>query len=728
MWSSVGLAASGRGLRVPPRGPSGTCRAALAWTPPAGRLSRPAGTLSRARTLTSCPDPASPEPRRSSSPTSRGARGSGSDRRDAMAVALEAHDGCSGRQSRRPAGPSSRRPATGCSRPSTDAEAARDGRHRGPARARRARLAATRAACACGWRSTPGAPRSGTATSSGPRSTGSPACSRSGTAARCSSRARRPRLVADDLPPGASSIDLGEHRLRDLDRPEHVFQLAAPGLRREFPPLRTAAEHPTNLPAPGRPRSSGASGSWPTSRGCSPRVASSPWSASAAPARPASSCRLRRMRSTAFATAPGSSSWRPISDRELVAAEIARALGVQPQPGQAAVRHDRRLPALQGAAPAPRQLRAPHRRRCRRGASPARRLSRPAACSRSSREPLGVDGEAVFAVPSLALPELDDGHDAHGDGRRRSSSSAGRPVRGRPAVRRSGGRDPAVVRAGSANVRAVVEICRRLDGIPLALELAAARVNVLSVDEIAQGLGDRFRLLTGGRRTAVPRQRDAPGAHRLELGPARRRRIACSCAGWPSSPAAGRSMPPRRSRSGPPGRRGVARARSADARFADARRPRPPRRSLARRGRPRWVHPLPDARDDPPVRGGPARRERRDDRAPRSAPGMLLRGSRATPSRGLGGPEWPRWLARLDAEIDNLRSALDWALENAAGDRPRDLRRAGPYWMSRTMGAEGLRPHAARRWAACGRCPSPSRSPRAGRDRVLIARALAVAT
>jgi predicted ATPase len=58
-----------------------------------------------------------------------------------------------------------------------------------------------------------------------------------------------------------------------------------------------------------------------------------------------------------------------------------------------------------------------------------------------------------------------------------------------------------------SNVRAVVEICRRLDGIPLALELAAARVNVLSPDEIAQGLGDRFRLLTGGRRTAVPRQR-----------------------------------------------------------------------------------------------------------------------------------------------------------------------------------------------------------------------------
>jgi predicted ATPase len=56
------------------------------------------------------------------------------------------------------------------------------------------------------------------------------------------------------------------------------------------------------------------------------------------------------------------------------------------------------------------------------------------------------------------------------------------------------------------NAPVVVEICRRLDGIPLAIELAAARVTLLSVEEILQRLGDRFRLLTSGRRTAVPRQ------------------------------------------------------------------------------------------------------------------------------------------------------------------------------------------------------------------------------
>ncbi len=65
--------------------------------------------------------------------------------------------------------------------------------------------------------------------------------------------------------------------------------------------------------------------------------------------------------------------------------------------------------------------------------------------------------------------------------------------------------DPAFTLRDS-NVASVVEICQRLDGIPLAIELAAARVSAMSPDDIAGRLGDRFRLLAGGRRTAVPRQ------------------------------------------------------------------------------------------------------------------------------------------------------------------------------------------------------------------------------
>jgi hypothetical protein len=55
-------------------------------------------------------------------------------------------------------------------------------------------------------------------------------------------------LAADDLPPMSELVDLGEHRLRDLDRPEHVYQLVAPGLRRVLPPLRSISPRATNLP------------------------------------------------------------------------------------------------------------------------------------------------------------------------------------------------------------------------------------------------------------------------------------------------------------------------------------------------------------------------------------------------------------------------------------------------------------------------------------------------
>jgi predicted ATPase len=115
----------------------------------------------------------------------------------------------------------------------------------------------------------------------------------------------------------------------------------------------------------------------------------------------------------------------------------------------------------------------------------------------TSREPLGVEGEQVFRVPSLAIPE--DAADA----------TRGEAVR--LFVERA-----TAVDAGFALTPAVapvvVEICRRLDGIPLAIELAAARVRHLSPDEIARRLDDRFRLLTGGPRGARQRQQTLAAA------------------------------------------------------------------------------------------------------------------------------------------------------------------------------------------------------------------------
>ncbi|SHM96448.1 BTAD domain-containing putative transcriptional regulator [Cryptosporangium aurantiacum] len=112
----------------------------------------------------------------------------------------------------------------------------------------------------------------------------------------------------------------------------------------------------------------------------------------------------------------------------------------------------------------------------------------------TSREPLGVPGERLHPVPSLDAPPP-------------GSLTPAQAAR-YPAVQLLVDR-AAAVRPGFAlnpgNVAAVVEICRRLDGMPLALELAAARLRSLSPEQLADRLGDRFRLLTGGSRTALPR-------------------------------------------------------------------------------------------------------------------------------------------------------------------------------------------------------------------------------
>jgi non-specific serine/threonine protein kinase len=115
----------------------------------------------------------------------------------------------------------------------------------------------------------------------------------------------------------------------------------------------------------------------------------------------------------------------------------------------------------------------------------------------TSREALGILGETVWRVPSLSVPD------------RAQTLSADAVLRyeaPRLFVERATAVAPAFV-ITAANARTVADLSERLDGIPLAIELAAARLNMLSVDQINERLTDRFRLLTGGSRTAVARQR-----------------------------------------------------------------------------------------------------------------------------------------------------------------------------------------------------------------------------
>ncbi|MDX1378573.1 MAG: AAA family ATPase, partial [Anaerolineales bacterium] len=115
----------------------------------------------------------------------------------------------------------------------------------------------------------------------------------------------------------------------------------------------------------------------------------------------------------------------------------------------------------------------------------------------SSREALGVSGETTYRVPSLSLPQ---------DIRGLSDTNSLLDYESiRLFVDRATAANPNF-KLTKENASSVAQICRRLDGIPLALELAAARARVLSVEQIAERLDDRFRLLTGGARTALPRQ------------------------------------------------------------------------------------------------------------------------------------------------------------------------------------------------------------------------------
>jgi non-specific serine/threonine protein kinase len=164
-----------------------------------------------------------------------------------------------------------------------------------------------------------------------------------------------------------------------------------------------------------------------------------------------------------------------------------------------------------------------------------------AACPRlvilaSSREALGVAGETIFRVPSLAQPGP-PAPSPQGTLAGPATAAVGDYAAVRLFLDRARAVQPDLLLT-ARNAAALATICRRLDGIPLALELAAAQVRVLSVEQIAARLDDRFRLLTGGSRTALPRQQTlralidwswdllTPGEQRLL------RRLAVFVGGW----------------------------------------------------------------------------------------------------------------------------------------------------------------------------------------------------
>lgn len=309
------------------------------------------------------------------------------------------------------------------------------------------------------------------------------------------------QLVRDHLPAGASLLDLGQHRFRDLSRPDRIFQLVMAGVSASFPPLRSLDDIPNNLPAQltsfvGRQREVAEIVSLLTTfpaggRGERLLTLTGPGGTG--------KTRLSLQAAAELLQHFPDGVWlvelAPVSDPTLVAQSITAVLRLRELAG-------RLLDAMLAD-----YLRDQHLLlvldncehlidECARIANLLLRACPELRILASSRESLGIAGERVLRVPSLAVPDLrtlppldELAHFAS------VQLFAERAASVQPGFQLT-----------PQNAPAVAQISCRLDGIPLALELAAARVRSLSPEQIAARLDDRFRLLTGGSRAAVQRQ------------------------------------------------------------------------------------------------------------------------------------------------------------------------------------------------------------------------------
>ena len=303
-------------------------------------------------------------------------------------------------------------------------------------------------------------------------------------------------LVLDGLGPDLRLIDLGAHRLQDLQRSERVFQLLAPGITTDFSPLRSLDMLPNNLPLQmtsfvGREQEvedvkrllgqarlvtlTGPGGSGKT--------------------RLALHVAAEMLDSYADGVWLVELAGVPVYNRDLALRAIATSLDVHPDGTGAlqdllvgSLRSQQLLLLLDNCEHLVEAVAA--------FADTVLHLCPGVRLLATSREPLAVLGERPWPVLPLAAPA---------PGQHRSLSGLNDYAAIRLFVERAGSAAPSF-RLSESNATAVAELCHHLDGLPLAIELAAARVRVLSVEQLLERIADRFRLLARGSRSGLPRQ------------------------------------------------------------------------------------------------------------------------------------------------------------------------------------------------------------------------------
>jgi predicted ATPase/class 3 adenylate cyclase/DNA-binding CsgD family transcriptional regulator len=476
-------------------------------------------------------------------------------------------------------------------------------------------------------------------------------------------------LLTGRLPGGIVLRDLGEHHLRDLGRPARVFQVTGPGLAEAFGPLRSL-DHPAlrhNLPS----QATSFVGRATELAELRSLVAGGSRLVTIAGPGGIGKSRLALQLAAEALDGAGDGVWlvelAPVAEPELVDRTVAAVLGVREEPGRPML--DTLVDAVGDRYLMVVLDNAEHVLGAAAKLADAIMRSCPRACLLvTSREPVGIGGEIVFRVPPLPVPPAD--------------LAAPGPLAAFESVQLFAER-AALHRQGFAldagNAAAVAAVCVRLDGIPLALELAAARLGSLSVPEISSRLDQRFRLLTGGSRTALPRHQTLRAlidwSYDL-LNPEEQimlDRLSVFAGGWTLTAAEA---------VGARGDTGEWQVLDQLAALVD--------KSLVQ---------AEDVHGSTRYRLLETVRQYAAERLARRA-GAELDETRAahrdhylalveTAGRYLRGPDEARWLDRLEAEFDNIRAALAFSIADPGGGEPGLRLAAGLRWFCNMRGRAG---------------------------------------
>ncbi len=299
-------------------------------------------------------------------------------------------------------------------------------------------------------------------------------------------------LVRDHLPDGARLRDLGEHRLRDLERPERVYQLEHSELAAEFPALQTLDSVPNNLPVQltsfvGREQAMA------DLRSLLERTRLLTVTGTGGTGKTRLALQLGADLLDRFPDGVWLVELGELAEPSLVPFALADVLGLREEPGRPLVRSlvehigKRQLLILLDNCEHLADAAASLAQQLLKACPGARVLA-------TSRERLAIQGETVWTLPALDLPDVAGPARAE----RLIPFAAvqlfiDRALAARPDFQ-----------VDNRSAPALAQFCHRLDGIPLAIELAAARAKVLSVEQILARLDDRFRLLAGRGRSGLP--------------------------------------------------------------------------------------------------------------------------------------------------------------------------------------------------------------------------------